>query len=283
MTNIQKTNALAMEELSKGNELAAQILLRKNVNKKPCCLSLNNMGVYYIQYGVTLKNGRIKSAKKMGLKYLLRASLCEMDWRNCASTATALLEHGNLECAYQLLSQALLLKWDCKILYNIGACLYRLEKYQEAVSVFETLSKEEFVDQIVQNNGQHPLLVLAYCQIKLHNEQECIRHIQRFRKAHKTADRLDVFYIRYMCGLYEEALSEYFELLQEWYATKAVLALVGECTAYFPAYANEVENAMPPEHKKIWYALKKNRPLRLKEIDAYVYVPPLIDLYYYID
>ena len=119
MSNIMKENALALAKLSEGNELAAQALFRKNAKNSPCCLSLNNMGVYYSQYGMILKNGRIRSAKKIGLNYLLKASLYETDWRNCISTATALLESQNVELAYQFLSKAYTQKIDYLFLYII--------------------------------------------------------------------------------------------------------------------------------------------------------------------
>lgn len=278
-----KDNALALAKLSEGNELAAQTLFRKNAKNIPCCLSLNNLGVYYSQYGMILKSGRIRSAKKIGLNYLLKASLYETDWHNCTSTATALLESGNVILAYQFLLKAHKLNSDYQVLYNIGACLFRMGNFQEAASVFESLCISSAIDCIIGNGGQHPFLILAYCQIKLHNEQECIKYIQLYRDVNRTEERLDIFHLRYLCGMYEEALSECLELLEEWYPTKSILAMIVECISYFPSYASTIDDAIFPEHKIQWNTLKTNTPLRTQIIQEYLYLPPLICLYQYIN
>jgi len=282
MLNLIKENFFAIEELTKGNELVAQSIFQKNVKNVPCCLSLNNIGVYYSQYGMILKNGSIQSAKKIGLNYLLKASLYDTDWRNCVSLATALLEAGNALQAHQYLLKAYTLNSDYKILYNIGTCLFRLKNFQEAILVFEKLCTDEIIDEIIRDGGQHPFLILAYCQIELHNKQECLNYIQRYRAVWKSDERLDVFHLRYLCGMYEEALSECLELLKEWYPTKSIIALIVECILHSTSYAPTIDKAISPEHKITWDALKKNDALREKAIKEYMYLPPWICLYQYI-
>lgn len=249
MLNIIKENDAALAELSKGNELAAQTILRKNAKHKPCCFSLNNLGVYYSQYGMILKNGHMRSAKKIGLAYLLKASSYESDWRNYISIATAFLEFGNVNRAYHFLLEAYALRSDYQIMYNMGVCLFRMEKFQEAICIFESLCIDEAVDCIIENGGQHPFLILAYCQIKLHNDQECIKYIQRYRNIYRTGELLDIFHLRYLCHMYEAALLECSELLKEWYPTKSILALIAECVSYFPSYTGAIDSALCIEQK----------------------------------
>lgn len=282
MSKFLETNAIAIEALSKGNELTAQNLFRENVKYKPCCLTLNNLGVYYIQYGMTLKNGHIRSAKKVGLDYLLKASLYETDWRNCASIATALVEFGDLEYAYQYLLKADKLNVNHDILYNIGVCLFRLGRFQESSSVFESLCQGSCIDQIIQDGGQHPFLILAYCQIKLNNKKKCIKYIQKYRACFETDERLDVFHLRYLCGLHEEALSECFELLEEWYLTRFLLAMIIDCVSKFPSYTSTIKKTIPSEYNSLWNTLCKDYSLRMKEIEEYAYLPPLISVYHFI-
>lgn len=281
MSELLENNSLAIAELSGGNDLAAQTLFRDNAKNHPCCLSLNNLGVYYTQYGMIRKDGRIQSAKKTGLKYLLKASRYETDWRNCVSAAMALLEAGNPEDACQFLFKACTINADDRIRYNLGVCLFRLEKYQEAAAVFESLCTGSAVDRILQDGGQHPFLILAYCQIKLCNTRGCMGYIRRYREAYSTEERLDVFHLRYLCGMYEEALWECSELLEEWYPTKAILAMVIECLSGFPSRAAATEEAIPRWLKPQWNALKKDASLRRKEIGAYAYLPPPICWYPY--
>lgn len=283
MENIQKENALAIEELSKGNEAIAQSMFQKNVQTTPCCLTLNNLGVFYCQYGKTLKNGRVQSAKKVGLNYLLKATSYETNWYNSINIATIFLELGDIPYAYRFLLSAYAFKQDNRVLYNIGVCLFRLGKFEEASSVFKVLSESCEIADILKNGGTHPLIILAYCQNKLNNKTKCIEYVRHYRELYNLEERLDIFHLRYLCGMYEEALSEIFELLKEWYPTQSILAMVIECLSHTPEYFSRVEAMIDPMHKKQWKILKGSPSLRSKMIDDYSYVPPTICLYQYIN
>ena len=91
-----------------------------------------------------------------------------------------------------------------------------------------------------------------------------------------------MFYLRCSCGLYEEALSECVELLDEWYPTHSILALIAECVSYFPSYDSVINEIIFPEYKKLWNTLKKDLLYRTQKIQEYSYLPPLICMYHFI-
>lgn len=283
MLSMFEKNSRAIYELSRGNDFLAQSMFRTNVRRKPCCLSWNNIGVFYSQYGMIQKSGKIQSAKKIGRRYLLKAAQSEEDWRNLVSAASALFEVGVFFTAYQLLTKAYRVNSNTLFLYNIGCCLFRLGRYKEAISVFETLCSDDAVDFIVQNSGQHPFLILAYCHHNTNNRNECVRYVQKYSYLQENQERLDVFHLRYLCGLYDEALNQSFDLLKEWYPSSHLLAVLAECVTYVPAYGNSVDSAIPPEKTKFWRELRNDEVLRSQKIQEYIYVPPSIELYYFIE
>lgn len=90
-------NQIALEELEHGSEAAALDLLRRNVRKHPCCTTLHNLGVYYTLYGMLLRNGNVRSAGKLGLRYLRKAAEYAQDFQNMASIATAEWKCGDFD------------------------------------------------------------------------------------------------------------------------------------------------------------------------------------------
>ncbi|HEX2937943.1 MAG TPA: hypothetical protein VHO66_03390, partial [Ruminiclostridium sp.] len=75
--NIETINEIALELLGRGDFSAAQNNFRQNAKNNPCFITLNNLGVYYINEGMELSNGVIRNANKIGLKYLKAAELYE--------------------------------------------------------------------------------------------------------------------------------------------------------------------------------------------------------------
>lgn len=276
----REKNYQAINELRKGNEELARDLFRQNAKENPCCTTLNNIGVYYSQYGLLQKNGKVRSAKKIGLYYLLKASTYSCDWRNCVSTATTAWECGDLHLSYKMLLKSNQLCYDNTIYYNIGCCLYWLEDYVNALAIFKSLCTESVINRIISCGGQNPLLVLAYCQLKLHNIKECIESIQEYRSTWAKEDYFDVFCLRYYCGMYSEALSECRELLNEWYPTDFLLAVIADCI-----YKNsnaEIEVPIPLDKKKKWEYLKVDHVARMKKIKEHSFFPPFICMYHFI-
>lgn len=282
MIDMYEINKKAIDELQNGNEAVALKMLRENRKKSPCCLTLNNLGIYYSQWGMLCKNGTVRSAKKLGLRLLMKASEYGVDWHNCVTAATVLCEYEEFSTAYELFLKAYEINSDELIRYNIAACLFRMKKYKEARDIFRLLCTKEVIEQIDAAGGQNPLLILAYCCLKQKNKQECERYIRQYRDMWKEDERFDVFYLRYMCGLYEEAFSECEELLKEWHLTQSLLAMIVDCVERLKIDEYYDNNVIRKNNEKRWNELKENESLRMKKVQEYEYVPPLIDMYCFI-
>ena len=272
-------NEKALLELDSGNELLAQSMLRENAKESPNCVTLNNLGVYYCQYGMIQKNGKPRNAKYIGMKYLLKASAYAKDWRNLVSVATAACECYDFSLAHYFFSAAYQEKPDDSIQFNLGACLYRLGNYIDALNVFSSLY-DDTTNCVKSNVGQNAIIPMAYCYLALDNTLESIECIQKHPYSWEAEEIFDVFSIYYLCKRYECALSICSELLDEWYPTSTILAMIADCLHHAPTLADEI--IIPDDKSKLFDLLRNDQALRKRIIEKYVYAPPLIELYQFI-
>lgn len=282
MRNHILDNRLAIEALQRGNEEQAQKILKTNKEKFPSCMTLHNLGVLYYQYGMIRKDNKIYNAKKIGFRLLNKASNYEADWRNCASIASALYEDKAYVQALDFVKRSRALADTALLQYNMAVLLYRLGMYGEALSVTNLLSSDQDASIIVQNGGSHPCIFSAYCHIMICDLAEGIKCIRKYHSNSPGEDRLDVFYIKYLCGLYEEALSESTALLKEWYPYSHILAAIAECANFFPEYLERVKNTLSREQQDIWDKLCEDSTLRKLETSQIEYIPPFIPLFPFI-
>lgn len=283
MLEVLKNNKRAIYELeNQGDEAFARDLLRKNVKQMPSCTTLNNLGVYYSQYGMLLKNGKVRSAKKLGLRNLLKASVYGEDWRNYISAATAALECDDIGLAYQLFLKAYHLNEDKLILYNVAGCLYWLKEYEESLKIFELLREDSSIEYIIQNEGRHPLLALAYCENMLCNKKKSAEYLKMYQEQCDEEDLWDVFCLRYLCGMYEEALAGSRELLKKWCLSTPLLAMLADCidrNSSVPIQNMEIQ----PEKEGVWNLLRRDPEFRDQQIKELSTLPHLIYMYRFID
>lgn len=282
MADMCSVNKLAISELEHGDEAKARDLLRINIRKNPCDVTYNNLGVYYSLYGMLLRNGTVRSAGKVGLRYLLRASAITEDWRCIANAANAAWECEDFPLAYQLLRQAGKSIEDCAIRYNTGACLFRLGRFQDAAEEFAAVCTRDAALSITRQCGQNPFLPLAYCQLALNNRQETLDTLGKYREMWQSDpdDLLFVFCLRYFCGMYEEAMSECTELLAVWYLTDELLAMISDCVCHLPTLS-EIPD-IPEEKRNLWMRLNQDPGLRENMVRRYFYVPPFVCIYQFI-
>ena len=282
MDNCRKDNNLAIRMLLEGNELLAQNILRYNLKKYRCNMTLNNLGVFYCQNGMIQKNAKWKSAKRLGLRYLIEALQEDAVWQSYVSAATALEENGDYRMAYKLLQTASSLKADILVQYNIGVCLFRLGKMLEAITVLEQLLESETVKYIIANGGQSPLIIIIYAYIALGENDKAINQLNCSHSKFHNDDRFDVFILQHLCGLHFNALHESEKLLAEWYPTSALLAMLAESVNFEPAFNEKIIVSLPETFMEEWREFLKKPKKRRRAISRYKYVPPYLMLYYYI-
>lgn len=266
----------AIRELRLGREKRAHHLFRLSARKYPSDTTIGNLGVYYYQYGMMLGNGVLREAKKIGLKYLLMAAENSNNWQINVNAATALAECGEYIPALDLYRRACNLSPNELVFYNMGVCLYRLGRYNEAKDVFGQLQSPQLIDQIVSNGGQNPLVALCYCSKMMNNESMLVEEIGRIPECYYADDMLDIFYLKYCAQMYESAVADIPRLLELWYPSTFLLAVIADCISFVPGLARHVN--IPEEKTVQWRMCCMDACLRKNIVAKYHYVPPFICL-----
>ena len=153
--------------------------------------------------------------------------------------------------------------------------------HQKAADTFGLLCNEEDIEQILDNGGQNPLLILAFCCWKLNKLEKCYQYVNMFRKNWPNEERYDVFSLRCFCHKYEAALSECNKLLDEWYPTNTMLAMISDCVQRTGHSAHNF--SIPEDWEKLWKKLNVNDSFRIKQMENYAYFPPFVCMYHFIE
>lgn len=227
--DLSSINEKALQELDSGNDAAAQKFFRLNAKKYPCCYTLNNLGVYYMTHGICFKDKQTKVVLRLSIWYLVRASKYQQDELNLSNIAVALMQKGNIKLAYSYFLKAYALNPDALNTYNLAACLFRLKKYKESAQKMNCIPESE-EEMIVRHGGTYPKLVSAFCMAQQSKFDSCMEIVQSLR-CELFEERYDVFVLRYLCGAYTEAMSEWRQLLNEWYPTNELAAMIADCVA----------------------------------------------------
>ena len=276
--NIFLANQVALSELEKGNEAKALRILRKNAKSYPSECTLNNLGVYYCQYGMLLENGDIRSALKVGLRYLLKAA--KYNNHMCFSNiATAWMELGENKSAYDCFSKAYEISGDIIAQYNMCVCLFRMKQYKQAIEFLRPLTDSFCTKSIINQGGQSPDILLAYSHFYCGNINSCMEIVRKQIESNQYVSRHDIFHLLFLCGKYKEALCECKRLFDEWFPTLYLIAMVAECVSQTGI---DIQKDIPQDRLRLWNNLLKNDEYRAKNINTYTYVPANICMYRFI-
>ncbi len=283
MVSVFTKNIQAMEALNRDDIGLAQEILRTNLREHPCRITYHNLGVFYMQYGMRLSSGRFRSAAKLGLRYLIKAINFDDDAQCFTSTATALLnissQKEDLITAYNFFRAAYALQPNPITKYNIGVCLFRQERFSEAATIFQELCSHSNISLITSEQGENPQIALANCFWFLHDSTACLSQLSQVKYCGAFDSRPSVFSLYTLCGAYEQAMLEYYELLNEWMPTNTVLAALSCCLHNLPEYTSLVMELLPDHQLQLLQKLLCDRDLTFSILQSYSYTLPIIDMY----
>ena len=230
--NKYERNALALNRLNLGDFKDAQVLFSENVQKFPDCLTFNNLGYYYYQFGIYQKNGNLHSAKKLGLHYLLKAAAQKENpiTLNAIAEVYFTLQDHKTALRYYVLS--LQKQDDIFIKYNIGVCQYCIKDYNAAIITFRALINN--AEAIISNGGTHPQLACAFCYAAASNADDGKAALAEYCITENTSTEADVFILRVIFRQFELAYFNIEEVLKQWYPTDELIAALAECILHLP-------------------------------------------------
>ena len=134
-----KNNIKAINALCNRDFASAQTFFRKGCKTEKSYQSYNNLGVFYIDNGIYLKNGKIISGYSLG-KRLVEKSLSMQENPRILNTLGHLeYDSGNLEKALEYWNRAYDLTNNKTILYNIALALFCLDDFEKSLELCESL------------------------------------------------------------------------------------------------------------------------------------------------
>ena len=233
ITDKYENNTNALAYLEHGAFYEAQELLRKNVRNTPCCFTLNNLGMFYWEYGICSESGEVRRAERWGLHYLLCAAKFLTDHINQANLGYVYWQKNMFEKASLYFSSAWNLSKCKEYAYNIGCCLYMQRQYVEAAEWFDSLCEcdvwEEYGDIV------SPLLVSAFCRFYAGADAQCLAAVNAYCERYDAGDRYHVFLLRFLLRDYKAAIEEWNLLQTQWYPSVELCAILAMCFRDMPA------------------------------------------------
>ena len=278
-------NAKALHELHKQNWKEAQILLFENSKKNPCHETFNNLGYYLCSEGLECKNGKVRNADVLGMKYLLKANKIKKTVVNLCAIATAIelkIPYAKNDSfftpynAYKFLDEAVKIQYLNEVEYNRLRFLYMHNN--KSLEVLDGLEK------LVENYKSKESISFYLHVLSSHN---------LLKESHLLCYNdyiypLDSLFLYYSCKQYKKCIdlienmkTEFaFEKLQNAIAIESFIELSQFKNA--KSYAKFIQD-MEPEYqkgdkelRKIFEDLEKTSPIRQNIILNYNYYPAYI-------
>ncbi len=289
---VYEYNQAALEELSRGNFSKAQELLFENAQKNPCHGTYNNLGYYLCTEGLECKNGKVRNADILGMKYLLKAKQLRRTSVNLSNIATAIhLRLGteskkganpddiySFQNAYVCLKEAVLLHPSDETEYNMLRFLYLMDQDVNAiVKPLEQLITKNLCQDSV--NFYLSLLCKASCF------EKCLTVLEECRY---LLDEMDLLTYFCLCGEYEKGADLYDDIVcSTFYLGEEYSAMMLECLvrsdrkkqmASFLDFVKRQEAGLVYPSQKEWMGKIPNDQAELLQytntvISRYRYVP----------
>lgn len=222
-------NALALEALRKRDFAQAQKLFRDNSIKNPGFLSWNNLGWFYCEYGIIIKNGSHRSAVALGLNFLKKAATIRNDAVNHTNLGYVFLRQKSYEQANIYFASAYDLSHRIDALYNASIALFQMKKYREASQVLNMIKDSTAFVCLYPEQAQSLPLFIAFCHYYDCNFSCAVDSVRRYTPVEETAYDTVALYSLLKT---KELIFTNWRLILQWFPTKELCGFVARCIAH---------------------------------------------------
>jgi tetratricopeptide (TPR) repeat protein len=219
----ERTNQKALEKLDEGDFFGAQALFRKNAKKHPAHLTFNNLGVYYVSEGMELRDGRMRSADKLGLKYLKTADALASSLQNKLALGGYYFRQGDYETAMPYYRAADGLADSYEASNNLGACLYLVGDMVGARTCFDKAF------DLCESSDDKATILTSYAFALLAADRVKCLDVLNTEKRSLSLYLPDEFVLLYLCGEFEAASVSVMRLIGEYALDPPVVAMAFDC------------------------------------------------------
>jgi tetratricopeptide (TPR) repeat protein len=219
MTSIDFTNS-AIDALRLQKFSDAQNLFQQSAEEHQDYISYHNLGVFYLEYGKTRKNGTACSASQDAYKNLCLSRREKHTSVNSFLLGKWFFDQKRFDKAAMLFRESYDLKKDYRSAYCCGAAAYLNGSPKDAISYYnlaETLCDDDFRAQI------ETALIYGYLEYDTDAAREA------FDKYKMDLDLEDQFVLAYCVKDLTYAEAQIDALLSEYVLDSAALAMVYDC------------------------------------------------------
>lgn len=238
--------------------------LKQDAKKNPNYMSFSDLGAFYLEHGTPLANGTTRDATIYGLRYLSKALMMCRDEIVLFNIAKGKMKLQQYEEALALWRETVEKYKKPLYYYFMAVCTYHLHRYDETVDLLKECLRLDTTNHLTLDGCIHPLVFLAYTEYMRNNVEGCRDAVEQYRKNyHDVFDEVDVFQLRVLCQDYDNALSEYHELLTGWVMTDEILEYLAVCLNARKEYCPVIEALLSEESKqKLYKYIKKQKPIQ---------------------
>ena len=195
-------NTQALVALGKADFALAQNLFKNNVRLHPGMQTFNNLGIYYIENGITLKNGKIMGAKYLGKKYLQKALSFSFSPILFNNLAQVFFLEKNLAVADFYWKKAYGIQGRKEYQYNRAVARYKNGDYIDCVHLLQPIM--DFNEEAKQ--------LYFFSTLQIDKQRAC----QILHTAHPFQDKVEWLKALYFCDMYAEIIDIATDVIDKW-------------------------------------------------------------------
>lgn len=222
-------NKQALLKLAQQDWKGAQTLFFENAKKNPSNKTYNNLGKYLIDEGLECKNGKVRNAYKLGIKYLKKAVEKELSPITLCALAEAnenefIITTGEqrakvLRESKKYLEMAREINYTNEIQYNYLRICYMLG---EKDNVLLEQSRKLILEYVCEESISLYFALLSDYML-IDEALECIKNYEKYI----YEPDLLLFYVKF--GLYEKGLCLCDVIKRQYSPDKYIIAAIIEC------------------------------------------------------
>lgn len=233
-------NKAALEMLEEGAFIEAQETLKKNAKNNPCLMTLNNLGVFYISEGLQLSSGKMRGARKLGMKYLLKAERSDQAQQNLLAIGDLCFKQRDFDRACMYYKKADKFEESYCVNNNWGAALYIQGAYDESLIYLKKAL------EACNDTYDKPEIVSTYAFALLQTDKKKCHDVLLSYKESVSLNPPDEFVLLYLCDSYDAAAMMIKQMFEEYFVDPIVMAMIVDCLLRLDK----------PDEAKLYYELE---------------------------
>lgn len=250
----------------------AQKMLRLNVKRSKSHLAYNNLGYFYSDNGMELKNGKCVRAGRIGMRYLLKANEIKHTYKNSMAIGIMARYDRDYMLMEKAFKQAAMIKENYLSYYNLGVTYILLNNDEDAFVTFEKALNFSV------NADEKYISTLALLNCSLNNKKldfDKFSYILKYEGEEKSIE--DEIAILYNYGLNWVIGENYSEIIREEYLELPVLSMMVDSLIYekkrveLESLLKDLEHIYTDEEMSNIHLIIENSTVRRRTIVSYKY------------